>query len=216
MPGEARRRRQRQQAETEPVATALPETTGVSPEPGEAAPATESPASQPPRPVRPGGPATNGVAEIDPSVRAAVEQIMAEQRAAAAEPPVEDPPDHLVVRQERVERASTGRGTMIPMTEEWIRLPAPYGSMLLLMWVDFPRQLARQVDSREEKEILRAARRIVLGHNSWEDEDGILPHPGTDEFWERLAPRILVHVIRCIIRVMVKLPNSPRPTPTKP
>lgn len=216
MPGEARRRRLQQQAEAESVAVASPETTGVPPEPAEATPATKSPAAQPPRPVRPGGPATNGAAEIDPSVRAAVEQIMAEQRAAAAEPPVEDPPDHLIVRQERVERTSTGRGTMIPMNEEWIRLPAPYDNMLLLMWVDFPRQLARKVDSREEQEILRAARRIVLGHNSWEDEDGILPDPGTDEFWDRLAPRILVHVIRCIIRVMIKLPNSPRPMNAKP
>jgi hypothetical protein len=190
------------------ASSSTPEVSPVAPEGGDAPGATTS---QPPTPVRPVE-LVGGQKEVDPQIRAAIEQVLAEQQRMAAEPPVEDPPDDLVVRQPREERINpSGRGTMFDKNEEWIRLPEPYEDKFLLMWVDFPRKLAREVDSREEGRVLAAAKKIILGHNSWADEEGILPHPGDDDFWERLAPRVTVHVIRSIIRVMIKLPNSPKP-----
>lgn len=199
--------------QTPDASSSTPVVSPVAPDTGSA---PEEPGAQPPRPVAPGGIALQNGQPIDPQLRASIEAIMSEQKKMAEAPPVEDPPEGLVVRQPREEYSSTGRGTLIPRNEEWMRLPEPYENMLLLMWVDFPKRLARAIDSRQEQEVLQAAKRIILGHNSWEDDEGILPDPGKDEFWERLAPRITVQVIRSIIRVMIKLPNSPKPTQIKP
>lgn len=164
---------------------------------------TPKSSKQPPRPSAPDG--VTPKVEITPEVRAQVEALMAEQRTASTAPKVEPPPDHLIVRSERSER--TGGSSMIPMTEEWVAMPPPYDNLLLLLWVDFPPKLAKMIDSKEHEQVLSAAKRIVLGHSSWEDEDGVLPAPNLTDFWERLAPRIQVQVMRSILRGMIRLPN---------
>lgn len=173
---------------------------------------------QPPVPVRPPGSPPPGGSPTsdpnDPALRAAVEAIMDEQRQMSLSPDVEEPPDSEIVRQPAVP-VMISAGTAIPRTEEWMALPEPYSNMLVLLWVDFPPKLAKQIDSRDQNQVMAAAKRIVIGHNSWADEDGMLPHPGTDEFWERLAPRLQIHVIRSILRGMIRLPNSPKPKKTK-
>jgi hypothetical protein len=92
--------------------------------------------------------------------------------------------------------AMTGdaRGKRIANRTPWLDLPEPFDNLQIRAWLDYPQEIAElwTAPDNETKEaasarILEACKNVFLEHDGWEDEDGLLPGPDTDEFWQRIS-----------------------------
>jgi hypothetical protein len=91
------------------------------------------------------------------------------------------------------------RGSRIANRVVWIQLPEPYDNLEFQAWLDYPREVAMlwtPVENETARErgarTILAARETFLHHRGisdqepWQDEDGELPSPTTQEFWNRI------------------------------
>ncbi len=81
-------------------------------------------------------------------------------------------------------------GPVIPRREAWLDVPE-YPGFRVKLWLNYPRRLREDINSRDEARISAAARQIVLEHNGWVDFDG-LPYPpaNTEEFWAEIPTEL--------------------------
>lgn len=94
---------------------------------------------------------------------------------------------------------SDPRGSMIANRMVWIQLPEPYDNLEFQAWLDYPREVALDwtpVEGESNRDrgarTIKAARQTFLRHRGvetgtpWQDEEGEIPDPTTEEFWERI------------------------------
>ena len=85
------------------------------------------------------------------------------------------------------------RGKRIANRAPWIELPEPFDNLKVRVWLDYPQDVANLLIAREGETQAQSGQRIstflkevVLEHDGWEDDDGVLPRPDTNEFWARI------------------------------
>lgn len=102
----------------------------------------------------------------------------------APEPPANDP-----------------RGKRIANRTPWLDLPEPFDNLQIRAWLDYPQEIAEywtapgpkadgtpgETPEEASARILEACKNVFLEHDGWEDDDGPLPGPDTDEFWQRIS-----------------------------
>lgn len=124
---------------------------------------------------------------------------------------------------------SDARGNMISNRTPWIELPDPFDNLSVRVWLDYPHEIAMLWTTPAPKadgapsetpeegaiRVREACKAVFLDHRGvdggpWEDEDGTLPSPDTDEFWERVPNALVRAMIACFFEEMNESPLSRR------
>lgn len=93
------------------------------------------------------------------------------------------------------------RGKRIANRTPWLDLPEPFDNLQIRAWLDYPQEIAEmwtapgpkldgtpgETPEEASVRILEACKNVFLEHDGWEDDDGPLPGPDTDEFWQRIS-----------------------------
>jgi hypothetical protein len=101
------------------------------------------------------------------------------------------------------------RGNRIANRTPWVRLDDPYDNLEVRVWLDYPQWVADlwldpQKDETTEQFTARrmeACKNVFMDHRGedggpWEDDDGILPTPDNDDFWQRIPNQLAAAMIR--------------------
>lgn len=105
--------------------------------------------------------------------------------------------------------------------EEWLDLPEPYQGFRIRAWLGYQQRLFTSIpavtaeDADEQraqletaKAQLRAAlKQILLEHNGWQDDEGELPQPHDDAFYER-CPANLFNTTLALVRQAAETPPN--------
>lgn len=91
------------------------------------------------------------------------------------------------------------RGSRIANRTVWLDLAEPFDNLQIKAWLDYPREVAvlwtpidGETTAERGRRTILASRETFLEHRGrdngepWEDEDGVLPPPTEQEFWERI------------------------------
>jgi len=122
--------------------------------------------------------------------------------------------DDLAIRQALLEPAPAAphvngtapKGPRIQRTEVWRELEAPYEGFRIKFWFDHPAGLMNGLD--DGARINEAVATILLEHNGWEDDQGVLPQPSDPAFMERVPTHLLVATLAVVRIATTTLPNS--------
>jgi hypothetical protein len=91
------------------------------------------------------------------------------------------------------------RGNRIANRTPWLSLPAPFDNLEIQAWLDYPKDVADlwtpkdgETVQERSKRVMSACQSVFLAHRGadggpWEDEDGVLPGPEIEEFWNRIS-----------------------------
>lgn len=108
--------------------------------------------------------------------------------------------------------------------EEWLDLPAPYEGFRIRAWVGYPQRLftdlpaidpdadeaTQAVQARQAQDHLRdVLKRVLLEHNGWQDDDGELPQPTTDAFYDRCPTHLFNTALAVVRQAATTPPNLP-------
>jgi hypothetical protein len=122
------------------------------------------------------------------------------------------------------------RGKRIVNRVPWLDLPAPFDNLRIRAWLDYPQEVAElwtapetkpdgtAGETREEQNtrILEACKNVFLEHDGWEDEDGLLPGPETDEFWQRISTQLGKAIVTRFFEELTGNPTFRASRRTKP
>lgn len=87
------------------------------------------------------------------------------------------------------------RGKRVANRSPWLDLPEPYDNLKIRVWLDYPAEVTQLLtpvkDETPEQTSARGLeflKAVILQHDGWEldDDQGPLPQPDTDEFWDRI------------------------------
>lgn len=93
-----------------------------------------------------------------------------------------------------------------------IALPAPYDEFQVTAWVNFPKTLARELNSGDETRTLAALCQIVTAHDLVDEEGRDYP-PATDPaFWDAISNDLGAAIVQAVIGQIGKL--DPKPSAT--
>jgi hypothetical protein len=104
----------------------------------------------------------------------------------------------------------------IPTTKEWVKFSDDYSFMEVLVWVDAPAKVMEGLGPQAGDEtpddvrarVMDTLGRIVLAHRfddgtPWSDDEGELPPPQEQAFWDR-SPQPIVNAIIAYIRERIQ------------
>lgn len=88
-------------------------------------------------------------------------------------------------------------GPKMPKRYAWIDIPE-YEGFRAKVWLNYPdewlkKEMAAAKDA--DRQQWQPLKRIVLEHNGWTDEEGPLPDPSEDAFWERIPNELLAFIL---------------------
>lgn len=117
-------------------------------------------------------------------------------------------------------RQADGRGKRIANRTPWLDLPEPFDNLKVRVWLDYPKEVADQWGGKREGEsdedvnarITEACKAVFLEHDGWEDEQGLLPSPDTDEFWERIPNQLAKVTLERFFAELAGNPTSAAPS----
>lgn len=96
------------------------------------------------------------------------------------------------------------RGKRIANRTPWIDLPEPFDNLRVRVWLDYPQEVADllspppdETPEQASERITRFLKEVILQHDGWEDDAGVLPQPDTDEFWERIPTPLGRAIAEC-------------------
>lgn len=141
--------------------------------------------------------------------------MLDEQRHDTDDQPADEP-----VRLDTViPRATASSVRRIPVTHEWVRFDKDYSFMEVQVWTDAPAKVMEGLQPQQPGEtqddvrarVLDTLGRIVLAHrfddgSPWSDDQGELPPPQQQEFWDR-CPQPIVGAI--VAHIRERISNHP-------
>lgn len=108
-----------------------------------------------------------------------------------------------------------GRGKRIANRAPWLDLPDPFDNLNIRAWLDYPQEVAilwAPVDGESKDaattRVMEACKSVFLAHDGWEDEEGVLPQPDTDEFWRRISTPLGAAIVQRFFGEITDSPNS--------
>jgi hypothetical protein len=105
---------------------------------------------------------------------------------------------------------SSGSVPQVRRREAWVELPEPYAGFKFRLWLSAPSATWLAVEGAGAYEALS---QLVLEHNGWRDEDGVVyPPPSEPAFWTAIPTELAGCVVAASQAEMAKLPNSLMPT----
>jgi len=115
---------------------------------------------------------------------------------------------------------SDQRGSRIADRTVWLDLPEPWDNLEIKAWLDYPQEVSLMwMPVRDETphqagaRMVGACKEVFLDHRGangapWEDEDGVLPSPKEDEFWERISNPLMKAILERFFEELNTNPTS--------
>lgn len=98
----------------------------------------------------------------------------------------------------------------LPRRVVTIALPAPYDEFHVTAWVNFPKALARDLDSKDEARTMAALLAIVQSHDLVDEEGADYPPATERAFWEAISNDVGAAILQAVLGQIGKLDPKPR------
>jgi len=77
-------------------------------------------------------------------------------------------------------------------------------------WVNFPKQLVRDLNSRDEEKVVAALCRIIVSHDLVDEESAPYPPASGPAFWEIISNDVGKPMVDAVMDQIGKLDPKPR------
>lgn len=131
-------------------------------------------------------------------------------------PPAENDQDEPIRIDAIAPKVTAKSARRIPTTQEWVKFSDAYAFMEVKVWVDAPAKVMEGLSPQKADETVDEVRervfdtlgQIVLAHRfddgtPWTDDEGELPPPQDQAFWDR-SPQPIVNAIVAYIRERIQ------------